>query len=291
MKKLLIILIPCLWLIVACTPEPLDINIPQHASQPVVATQYYYDTITEQSVLAVTLSKTLSATTGNRPAIDSNGVTIDEDYLIAGARVELVTSRETIELTEETRGIYYAVNPEVLNHEFCTIRAYDNQGRLIIHAVTEVMPEMDFTTIGISSEGRDKYINYTLTDDPAKANWYVVNYFTKQQSDTAGNYNDPKYVARRLTEQNLRFDLFTDRDFKQGSLSVKRKLERLELDTVAAAVSNISQGYYQFLQTQKKYGLFINQVKGEVINFPTNITGGLGYFSLAKPKMKMLQVQ
>lgn len=290
MKKILTVLIPFLWLLGSCTPEPIDIDIPQPASQPVVATQYYYDTTTEQSVVAVTLSKTIAATSGHRPTIDSNGIIIDESYLIGGARVELTTSQGVITLTEGTTGVYYAVNPEVLDHEFCTINAYDNQGTLIIKAVTEVMPEVDFTTIGILAEGRDRYISYTLTDNPASANWYVVNYFTKQQNDTAGNYNDPKYVARRLTEQNLNFDLFTDKDFKQGTLAVKRKLERLELDTVAAAVSNISQGYYQFLQTQKKYGMFINQVKGEIINFPTNITGGLGYFSLAKPKMKMLPV-
>ncbi|MES2690647.1 MAG: DUF4249 family protein [Bacteroidota bacterium] len=288
MKNSIIFLLT-ISLLAACTPEPLDIDIRQAETKPVVATQYYFDTITQQSALIVTLTKTLTATTGNRPQIDSNGFIVDQDYLVANAIVELSTSTGTITLEEVSPGFYYAFNVELLDHEHCRVNASNTNGETIVSAETEVMAEVDFTSLSLSGPSSDRFINYTLTDNPGTPNWYLVNYLTKQQKDTA-NYNDPKYIARRLTEQKLDFDLFTDSDFKNGTMSVSRKLENLQYDTIAIAVSNINKGYYDFLLTQKRYGLLVNQLKGEVINFPTNIKGGLGYFQLSRPKLRVLDV-
>lgn len=288
MKNTLIFLL-LLSLLASCTPEAIDIDIPQAPVKPVVATQYYFDTITQQSALIVTLTKTLSATTGNRPTIDSNGFIVDENYLIANAQVELTTSMGTISLEEVSPGFYYAFNIELHDREYCRVNATSASGEHIVSAETEVMTEIDFTTLSLSGPSANRFINYTITDDPGTSNWYLVNYLTKQQKDTV-NYNDPKYIAKRLTEQKLDFDLFTDSDFKSGILNVSRKLENLQYDTIAIAISNINKGYYDFLLTQKRYGLLVNQLKGEVINFPTNIHGGLGYFQLSRPKLRILDV-
>lgn len=273
----------------SCTPEPLDIIIPQTETKPVVATQYYYDTLTQQSALVVTLTKTLSATSANKPRIDSSGFIIDESYLIPNAIVELSTSMGTITLEEVSPGIYYAFNIELQDNEHCTVSAKNAAGETIVSAGSEVMHEIDFTSIIISGTSPNRFIHYSISDDPATANWYLVNYLTKQKQDTA-NYNDPKYIAKRLTEQRLDFDLYTDQDFKNGTLQVSRKLENLQYDTIAIAISNINKGYYDFLLAQKRYGLLVNQLKGEVINFPTNVNGGMGYFHLSRPKVRILDV-
>lgn len=288
MKNTLIFLF-AISILAACTPEPLDIDIPQAEIKPVVATQYYFDTITQQSALIVTLTKTLSATTSNRPKIDSNGFIVDQDYLITNAIVELSTSTGTITLEEVSPGFYYAFNIELLDNEHCKVNATNANGEAIVSAETEVMTEVDFASLFLSGPPSNRFLNYTITDDQSTPNWYLVNYLTKQQKDTV-NYNDPKYIARRLTEQKLDFDLFTDSDFKNGTINVSRKLENLQYDTIAVAISNINKGYYDFLLTQKRYGLLVNQLKGEVINFPTNVKGGLGYFHLSRPKLRVLDV-
>lgn len=291
MKKTIFPLLCCtmLWL-ASCTPEPLPIEVPQAASKPVVATQYYYDSITQQAVFAVTLTRTIPATVAQRPRLDSNGFTVDERYLITGADVELTTSGGRIPLAEGSPGFYYTTDPPVHDHEFATVEARNNEGVLLIRAVAEMMPQMEFTSVNITGKDQELYLNYTLTDNPETPNWYLVNYFVKQEQDSSGNYTDPKYIARRLTEQKLDFDLFTDQDFTNGKLTATRKLERLQADTIAVSVSNITQGYHDFLRVQKRYGLLVNQVRGEVINFPSNVTGGMGYFNLNRPFVKVLAV-
>lgn len=271
----------------SCTPEPLDIDVPQAPVKTVLASQFYYDSITEQNAIVFTLSKSMSALDGRRPTIDSNGMIIDHDLFITGAQITVTLGNEVYPCQEGEKGMYYAFNVVLNNYSTCKVEAKDAQGKLLLNSTTIAMPEKNFTTVNITKEQQNKYLNYTLTDNPNEQNWYLVNYFTKQKQDS-GSYSDPKYIARRLTEQKLDFDLYTDTDFKNGTLQVKRFLGDTGFDTVAVAVSSITSGYHAFLTAQKKYGLLINQIKGEVINFPTNINNGLGYFTVHQPKLTIL---
>ncbi|TAE81504.1 MAG: hypothetical protein EAY81_09705, partial [Bacteroidetes bacterium] len=102
---------------------------------------------------------------------------------------------------------------------------------------------------------------------------------------------DPKFIAKKLTEQKLDFDLFTDADFVGNKLSVTKKLPPSDFDTIAVAITEISQGYYDFLTVQKRYGKLINQLRGEALNFPTNVMGGLGYFNINQPQLYILNTE
>lgn len=273
--------------ITSCTPQPLDIDIPQVPIKPVLASQFYYDTITDQNAVVFTLSKSISALDGRRPTIDSNGVIQDQGLLIGGAQITLTLGGQEYVCEEGEKGIYYAFNVQLTNYSVCKIAVKDATGNELINASTIAMPEIKFASVNLLVENQNKYLAYSLTDNVQEQNWYLVNYFTKQKQDS-GSYSDPKYIAKRLTEQKLDFDLYTDADFKNGELQVKRYLGQTGVDTIAVAISSITQGYFQFLSAQKKYGLLVNQLKGEVINFPTNINQGLGYFTIHQPKLSIL---
>lgn len=285
--KAIIYIVFATVMLASCTPEPLDIDIPQAPQKPVLAAQFYFDTITQQSAIVVALSKTMSALDGRKPSIDSNGFIIDADLLISDAQVTMLAGGEEILFTEGEPGFYYALNVSLADFASCSIKALDASGNVLVEAGTYSLPEKQFRSVELLHERNSRYVKYTLDDNLNEQNWYVVNYFTKQKQDS-GSYSDPRYVARRLTEQKLDFDLYTDKDFTNGTLTVKRLLGQTGFDTIGVAVSNISEGYYQFLLTQKRYGMLINQMKGEVINFPTNITGGYGYYSMHKPKLTLL---
>ncbi len=272
---------------IACTPEPLDIDVPQAPVKTVLASQFYYDSVTAQNAIVFTLSKSMSALDGRRPTIDSNGFIIDYDLLITGAQVTVTLGNDVYTCQEGEKGMYYAFNVVLNNYSTCKVEAKDSEGNVLVNSTTIAMPEKHFTTVNLITEQQNKYLTYTLNDNPNEQNWYLVNYFTKQKQDT-GSYSDPKYIARRLTEQKLDFDLYTDADFKNGTLQVKRFLGTIGFDTIAVAVSSITSGYHSFLAAQKKYGLLVNQIKGEVINFPTNVNNGLGYFTVHQPQLTIL---
>lgn len=286
MKEMIYTILAAIML-TSCTPEPLDIDVPQAPQKPVLAAQFYFDTITQQSAIVVALSKTMSALDGRRPGIDSNGFILAPDLLINGAQITMVSRGEEITFTEGEPGFYYAMNVGLVDYASCYIKALDGTGNVLVEANTYALPEKKFNDLKVVKERSGRYVVYTLEDNLQEQNWYVVNYFTKQKQDS-GSYSDPRYVARRLTEQKLDFDLYTDKDFTNGTLTAKRLLGQAGFDTIGVAVSSISEGYYQFLLTQKRYGMLINQIKGEVINFPTNVQGGYGYYSMHKPKLTLL---
>jgi hypothetical protein len=63
-----------------------------------------------------------------------------------------------------------------------------------------------------------------------------------------------------------------------------------DLDTMAVAITEISQGYFEFLTVQKRYGKLINQIRGEAITFPSNINRGIGYFNVNQPQVSILKI-
>ena len=286
MKNLVLLLI--VGLMASCTPEPIDIELPQAPSKIVVSSQYAYDTISQQNVLLVVLTKSFSALENNLPVIDSTGIHINPDLLVSGATVEVITPQETITLTEGDQGMYYAVNFSYVPNQLVKLVVKDAQNNVLTEATTGTTQTKDFEYVGLQQKGANKFLNYAIKDDPNISNWYLVNYFTKQQKDSVPNYNDPRYIAKKLTEQDVSFDIYSDADFVNGTLTVEKNLGVYNYDTVVVAISEVTQSHYQFLTAQKRYGKFINQLRGEIINFPTNVKNGYGYFSANNPKVRIL---
>jgi hypothetical protein len=277
--------------VVSCTPQPLDIDIPEAPSKPVMASQFIYDSNSNQSVFTITLTRTLSVTKDRAPVIDSNGINVDENLFIQGAKVTLQTTGGTYELNEAELGVYIAINVGFQPGEVCKIEAKDAEGNTIVESKTIAMPVKVFSSVGIVKREDKHILEYTLEDNPSTSNWYVVNYFTREQKDSVGRYNDPKFIARQLTEQKLDFELYTDADFVNGIVKASKKLPPTDLDTMAVAVSEITKGYFDFLTVQKRYGKLINQLRGEALSFPTNVSGGLGYFNINQPQLYILEIK
>lgn len=271
----------------ACNPDPIEIDIQTADVRPVVATQFYNDTITGQSAVVIALSKSFAPHLKRNISVDSLGLHMDTSLLIGGAKVILKAGRSTYVCEELDKGFYYAWNVQLNQGDACLLEVKNQENEVLVKSQTVAMPEMRFEQVYLSKQEQKKYLHYRLADRPGK-NWYVVNYLTRQKQDTAVNYQDPAYIAKQLTAQKLNFDLFTSSDFTSGRLEVKKYLGTSGFDTVAIAVSQISESYFHFLTAQKNYSKFINQVKAEVVYFPTNIEGGYGFFSMHQPKLEIL---
>lgn len=91
-----------------------------------------------------------------------------------------------------------------------------------------------------------------------------------------------------MIEQRLDYDLLSETDIVGGRYQITKNFTNAKLDTFAIALSNITQGYYEYLKAQKKFNTLVNQIRGEVVNLPTNIINGYGYFNVHTPHFKVI---
>ena len=66
----------------------------------------------------------------------------------------------------------------------------------------------------------------------------------------------------------------------EGSVDLSYYEPQYAQDTMVVSLSNISEGYYRYLSLRQKVSTnILGLIFGEPINYPTNVQGGLGYFS------------
>ncbi|RYD56212.1 MAG: DUF4249 family protein [Sphingobacteriales bacterium] len=71
---------------------------------------------------------------------------------------------------------------------------------------------------------------------------------------------------------------------KDGMLEHSFTLDVKPTDTLTVQVAKIDDKYYKYLDAYKRTGYLLNQISGEPINLPTNVSAGLGYFALYAPQ-------
>lgn len=288
MKYLLVILsFVVLCKIQSCKPEPIDLIVAQNPQKLAVSSQ-----LVNSSLLGVSISKTFEALQVKNSGIDSNGFNFDTSLLVGNAQVLLKSNNYSIQLVEIEKGIYgteTAIINDLTNYQLEVII----DGKLALMAEAKKLVKTNFDSVFVYKlkNSNEVKVYYSLTDNMAEQNFYVVNYFIKNKKDNISQQPTPELIAKRMLEQNINFDLLTDADFKNGKYQIEKLItSNHPSDTFAITVSNISKGYFDFLVAQKRAGTLFNQLRGEVINFPTNIKNGYGYFQLSEPDLRILDI-
>lgn len=289
MNKILLCLVTSL-LLFSCKPEAIELDVPQAPEKIAVASQQV-----EGGFLVLTLSRTFSALSNKKPNLSDTNMALPEELLVKGALVQLVRGGEQITLREVSSGIYAAEELMQADYSSYTLQVVDAEKGQTLSAQTVMLPQVQFDAVDVQrnpQKGTEYSIHYAFTDLPGIANWYVVNYYTKDNRNDSlpDNPANVDYIAKRMLEQRLDYDLICEADLQGGQYSITKRFTNNQLDTFAVALSNISQGYYEFLKAQKKYNTLVNQIRGEVVNLPTNISNGYGYFNLHTPHVKVIDL-
>lgn len=271
----------------ACKPEPIDLLVSQRPPSYAICSQY-----ANNGILGIGLSKTFGALQSNNSSLDSTGFHLDSNLLVSHATVSIIGENLNIELKEVDKGIYVSESAalEDLKNYQIQVRL-DN--KLILQAQSSKQKMVAFDSVCAFRNKADKELKifYAIHDQLPEDNYYVVNYFIKNNKDNAGTEPTPELIAKRMLEQNISIDLLSDRDFKNQRYQIEKTVSsNYPSDTLVLSLTNISKGYYDFLVAQKRAGTLFNQLRGEVINFPTNVQNGYGYFQLSEPDLKLLDV-
>lgn len=277
--------------VISCETEPLGIEVEQVQPQIVVASQVIPD-----QFMAVGLTRSFGALD-----IDTEKDTVTSDFL---SRIVVDSAIVTISylglvdtLFMLVDGIYVSLNTLQYPNEQYSLDVLDLSDSTRVFATTEMLPFVGFDSVEVvvdrSGQDTTVTIQYQFTDPPGE-NWYMLNYYRKygrnsidslpiDTTDLPANFDINSYFdlgSNLLVETQL----LTDKTF--GSARVTGSASPLNIrptDSIAVALSNISEEYYDFLHLRNQSQDWYSTIFNEPVHYPTNVINGLGYFNTHYP--------
>jgi hypothetical protein len=283
--KSLVFMLFAAILTIGCLPEPLPIgDIPQLKSKIVVSTQL----IPDQS-LVVLLTRSVGAldvSDDSDPEELLNQIAINDALVI----LESTDSYDTLDFIEN--GLYAITQLQVSPNEVYTLHI-ESETHGSVKAITRAMPVTSFISVSaeIFDTGFDTLatIDYAL-EDLAGPNYYMINVqrvtLDSAQLPEPEDFLNPTIFTHLFTDEGIidgslindSFTAFFRRDFIPG-------------DTVMIQLANISPEYFNFLQLRLDTRFNFAEFLGEPVNFPSNVEGGLGWFTLHIPDIQIRRVE
>lgn len=258
-----------------CIPDPLEVeDIPQLEQKIVVSSQMLPD-----FAVAVLLTKSVGALDASD---DSDPQELLNQIVVTDAEVTLQGNGTSYPVEYIGNGIYGAVGVQLAVGRSYTL--FVNSPTMgAVQATTTVKPLIQFEDIEASIYiiGRDTLaeVDYTLAD-PVGKNWYMMT----AQHVTA------KDIRERILNPWITTKLVDDTSFEGGIKQDNFKVlfdEVEEGDTLAVLLSNIDKDYYDFMKVREDTRFGLASYLGEPINYPTNVVGGLGFFNLYVPDVRV----
>lgn len=259
----------------SCLPDPLEVSgVPVAPTKIVVSSQL----IPGQAV-AVLLTRSIGALEASD---DSDPTALLNQIIIEDASVTIRGNGNTYALSYLGSGLYGAANVQ-LNAGLSYTLDVTSPSTGSVTATTEVKPLISFdeATADFYYVGRDTLadISYQFTD-PIGQNWYMV----------TGQRVTRRNLQSRLLNPRMTTKIFDDATFdgkvKQETFKVLFD-EVSEGDTVMVTLSNVSQEYFRFMKLREDTRFGLVDFLGEPVNYPSNVQGGLGYFNLYTPDVRL----
>ncbi len=267
-----------------CQTEEIFIEAEPATSKLVIASQ-----IIPGDFMFVAVTHSFSALVGNEDSISTDFL---GQILVEDAEVSLTFNGQTVSLEpiEDIAGVYISAVQLDSTVKEIQLEVFDPKTADRVSAVTNILPRITPDSVRLTEEvisGDTIQTLYFSFIDPPEDNWYVVNAF-----DPGGFVDDISSNPFSLFQNNIgiAYDrLLTDQTFDKARFERSVKLEsRIQSDTIALFFSNISEGYFRFLDARQRTGGIISSATSEPINHPTNVQGGLGYFNAHNPSILLV---
>jgi hypothetical protein len=273
----------CITLLVQCIPEPLPVGkIEQLKPKIVVSSQI----IPDQSVV-VLLTKSfgaLDASDDSDPEELLNQIAINDALVI----IEGMGVMDTLQFID--RGVYGSNTIDFVPEATYSLRVSSaSMGKVI--ATTQVKTQATFESLSVKiyDTGFDTLaqVQYALRDLPGR-NYYMFNvqHVSAESPPEPDDFLNPN-VFTYLVQDNphLEGQLISD------SFKVYFRRDFIPGDTVMVQMANIHQQYFDFLKLREENRFNFSDFLGEPINYPSNVKGGLGWFVLHIPDIRIVTVE
>lgn len=268
------------FFVMSCLPEPLSVDdIPVLKPKIVVSSQ-----IVAEQGLVVLLTKSFGALDASE---DSDPEALLNQLAINDAEVVVQHEGEFDTLVFLQNGLYGGFTQTLeAGVEYELVVKSATMGS--VRARTAMKPQIPFENIDVSLSfnGFDDTLVQVVYSfiDPQEKNWYMVNVQRFSQENALDNILNPRAFTRLFTD-----DEFNGRRFAESFRAFPRDFQAG--DTVAVFLSNISETYHQFLQLRQDNRFTFIEFISEPVNYPSNVEGGLGFFNLYVPDVRLFVLE
>ncbi len=265
-----------------CQPDPLDITLPEYEPSVVVASQVLPGEI---MFIGLTRSFTILSSAGNDGGGDSSTFA---NILVDSAFVSIEHGGQVDTLFNIAPGLFASTTPLDNPGTNYNLKVIDYMLNKTATASAEMLAYVQFDTV---YPILDKGLNDTLvtihaefTDDPSDRNFYMLNIYSREILSNGLDLNSFFSNGENKIQSTV---LYTDTELSSLNFTLDIEVEKVgSRDSIAVALSNISEGYYDFLKKREKGGNIFTELTNEPINYPSNITGGIGFFNTHFPDVE-----
>lgn len=287
MKNIHLVFLAFLCLsIVACSPDPIDIQLPEYEPEIVVFSQVIPD-----AFMTVALTKTIDGLDFSEETGDTLSQNLLNSLVVTNADVTISYRDQTDTLFELGAGFYASVfTPSFINETYrLKIVTEDNEVLTSENTMLPIVP-FDQATPLVERTDTDTLVkfDFRIVDTPGE-NWYMINFYTNGQTNTEPDLegidinNFFESGSNFLKKTELISDVAFDGNTFEGTIELPEISQR---DSMVVTLSNINEDYFNYLQIRQTSSNFFTELIKEPISLPTNIEGGLGFFNTHFPDVR-----
>ncbi len=286
MNKIILILFFIVSLI-SCRPEPIEVELNEYEPEIVVASQVVPDYI---MMVGLTRSFTVLSNAGYEGEGDS---AMFADLLIDSAlvTVESVSGIDTLYMISP--GLFASVNelenPGGVYH--LKVVDYDLNETATATSIMQKNVPLDTVIPSLHVEEGDTSVDIDLSfkDLVNETNFYVLSVYSRNTNKGGLDVNSffdngsNNIEYQELIEDKNKDGEVFERSFNLESVTTK--------DSLLVLLSNISEGYYNFLESRERSGNILSEITNEPVNYPSNVNNGLGYFNTHYPSIRFFDLR
>ncbi len=250
----------------------------------------------EQSLL-ITVSRSFSALSATD--VDSLSSDFINRLLIDNAGVFLRYGETTDTLAHlfDIPGLYGGFFSELEPYQLLDLTVHDSLTGEIVTATTELLPPVALEAVSLSEEidaqgDTTTVLVYRFADPPGE-NFYALHAYNLPASSVLDSlFIDDEENPVFANDEDLVFyeTLITDQAFTDAVIADTVRLPFVSVnDTIAVSLAHISEGYFRFLDARRRTGGLVSSLANEPVNHPTNVIGGLGFFTAHQPRAVVVE--
>ena len=286
MKNICFIII-ALFLLLSCRPKPLDIKLDTYEPEIVVASQ-----IVPNYLMMVGLTR--SFTVLSNAGYDSNGdAEIFSNLLIDSALVTVMSESGIDTLYMVSPGLFASLNKLEKTGGSYFLRVVDYDLNKVAEAISTMKENVPFDEVipSLNIEDGDTTIDIYLKfkDIPNQSNFYVLSVYSRNSNKGGLDVND----FFKNGSNNIEYQELIDDNDQNGNMLMRSfNLSSVSTDdSLMVSLSNISEGYFRFLDSRVRSGNPLSDITNEPVNYPSNVNNGLGYFNTHYPSIRFFDLK
>ena len=238
------------------------------------------------SALSATDVDSLSSDFINRLLVERAGV-----FLGHGGRADTLFNLFDIP------GLYGGDLSALEPYQRLDLTVFDSLTGETVSATTELLPPVALEAVSLAEEINDQgdtttVLAYQFADPPGE-NYYALHAYNLPSLSALDSLfvDDERNPVLRNDEELVFYEtLITDQAFTDAVIADTVRIPFVAVnDTIAVALSHISEGFFRFLEARRRTGGLVSSLANEPVNHPSNVIGGLGFFSAHQPRAVVVE--